>query len=303
MLLTIFTPTYNRAHTLSRLYESLRGQTSRDFEWLVIDDGSTDGTYELVSDFIKRGEIPVRYIRKPNGGLYTCYNSAYANISTELCVCVDSDDFMPSDAVSIIVKKWRSEGSCDFAGLIGLDFYADTDLPIGGYFPDGMKQCHLLDLYTKKLHRGDKKIILRTDLVLKFAPQEGFPGEKFFNPNYLHLQACDNYPLLVINKNLCYVDMGGTDRMSIDIYNQYLQSPRSFAKQRLLEMNLRRSGFLNRYRSAVHYVAESLIAGKSVPLFAPGHTWLSASALLPGVALYLWIKCYANGANKVVKIP
>ena len=84
--LTVFTPTYNRAHLLRRLYESLVTQSCQDFEWLVIDDGSTDFTRQLVESFIAEGRIPVRYIYKENGGLYTGYNVAYANIATELCV-------------------------------------------------------------------------------------------------------------------------------------------------------------------------------------------------------------------------
>ena len=107
--LTVFTPTYNRAHLLRRLYESLVTQSCQDFEWLVIDDGSTDFTRQLVESFIAEGRIPVRYIYKENGGLYTGYNVAYANIATELCVCIDSDDFMPDDAVEIIVNTWREK--------------------------------------------------------------------------------------------------------------------------------------------------------------------------------------------------
>ena len=78
--LTIFTPTYNRAHTLPRVYESLKAQTCRDFEWLVLDDGSTDATRALVRGWIGEGSIPVKYLYKENGGLYTGYNAAYAVI-------------------------------------------------------------------------------------------------------------------------------------------------------------------------------------------------------------------------------
>ena len=120
--LTVFTPTYNRAHTLERTYRSLCSQTCRDFEWLVVDDGSTDGTDSLVAGFIAENIIPVRYIYKENGGLYTGYNTAYANITSELCCCVDSDDFMPDDAVETIIATWRERGGTGYAGVIGLDF-------------------------------------------------------------------------------------------------------------------------------------------------------------------------------------
>lgn len=120
--LTVFTPTYNRAHLLRRLYESLVTQSCMDFEWMVIDDGSTDFTRQLIEEFINDGRIPITYIYKDNGGLYTGYNTAYEHITTELCVCIDSDDFMPENAVEIIIDTWRKKGSNRYAGIIGLDY-------------------------------------------------------------------------------------------------------------------------------------------------------------------------------------
>ena len=109
--LTIFTPAYNRARTLPRTYESLLRQTCKDFEWLVIDDGSTDGTRELVEDWIKEKKIPIRYIHQKNQGMHGAHNTAYRNISTELNTCIDSDDYMPDDAVEKIVRFWERYGS------------------------------------------------------------------------------------------------------------------------------------------------------------------------------------------------
>ncbi len=249
--LTVFTPTYNRAHTLPRLYKSLCCQTCKDFDWLVVDDGSTDNTAELVHSFIAEGVIPIQYIYKENGGLYTGYNTAYE---------VDSDDAMPPDAVEIILSEWQSRGSESVAGLIGLDVDMDGGKPIGGFFPEGMAECYLLDLYTKRIHRGDSKQVMRTDLMKRVAPQVGFPGEKNFNPIYMLLQVCDDYPLLVVNKPLCLVEYQQNDSMSRNIWRQYFDSPRSFAKMRRLEMHLKRSTPLNRCRSALHYMAESVIA-------------------------------------------
>lgn len=258
--LTVFTPTYDRAHTLVRLYRSLCAQTCQDFDWLVIDDGSTDGTAALIQSLIDEGRIPIRYIYKKNGGLYTGYNTAYANIETELNVCIDSDDAMPDNAVEIILRTWKEKGDGRFAGLIGLDSYIDSGKPIGGTFPNDLKECYLLDLFTKRIHRGDTKQVMRTDLMKRVAPMVGFPGEKNFNPIYLLLQICDEYPLLVINEPLCLVEYQQDDSMSRNIWRQYMDSPRSFAKLRLLEMNLKRSTPWNRFRSAAHYIAECRIA-------------------------------------------
>ena len=258
--LTVFTPTYNRAHTLPRLFHSLCNQTCHDFEWLVIDDGSTDDTKNKVEEWGKKGIISIRYIYKENGGLYTGYNTAYLNIETELNVCIDSDDAMPVDAVEKILSTWKERGSDQYAGIIGLDVYMDSEIPIGGLFPEDMKECYLLDLYTKRIHRGDSKQVMRTDLMKQVAPMEGFPGEKNFNPIYMLLQVCDDYPLLVLNEPLCLVEYQEGDSMSRHIWRQYFDSPRSFAKMRRLEMGLKRSTPLNRMRSAVHFIFENAIA-------------------------------------------
>lgn len=288
--LTVFTPTYNRAHTLGRTYQSLCRQSCKDFCWLVIDDGSTDGTRPLVDSWIKEAKIDIQYIYKENGGLYTGYNTAYTTIQTELNVCIDSDDFMPDDAVQIIIDTWREKGSDKYAGIIGLDFAFETSQPIGGLFPDHLKECFYLDLYTKRIHIGDTKQVMRSDLMRKVAPQTGFPGEKNFNPVYMLLQICDDYPLLVLNRNLCTVEYQQTDSMSKAIFKQYLNSPKSFSKMRRLEMTLKRSDLRNRIRVTLHYIATSIIA-RDHRLVSHSPLPLLTAALLPfGALLYLYIK-------------
>lgn len=259
--LTVFTPTYNRAHTLPRTYESLCRQTCPDFEWLVVDDGSTDGTRALVEGWKSESKIPIRYIYKENGGLYTGYNTAYANIDTELNVCVDSDDFMPDDAVELIVDHWRKYGGPQYAGITGLDFFLNGE-PIGGYFPDNYTEGHIIDFYLKKIHKGDTKQVMRTDLMKQIAPMTGFPGEKNFNPFYMLVQADNMLPSLILNKNLCFVEYQiGADSMSAGIFKQYLNSPRSFAKLRLLEMTLKHNNWRNQIRLNIHYNSSTIISG------------------------------------------
>jgi glycosyltransferase involved in cell wall biosynthesis len=293
--LTVFTPTYNRAHTLPRLYRSLCRQTNKNFLWLVVDDGSTDNTRLLIDGYIKEGVIPIDYIYKENGGLYTGYNVAYEHIDTELNVCVDSDDFMPDNAIALIVDTWRVRGSSMYAGIIGLDFYSDREDPIAGYFPDGMSECYLLDLYIHKIHHGDSKQVMRTELMKRVAPQIGFPEEKNFNPIYMLLQVCDDYPLLVLNRNLCYVEYQKEDSMSANIFRQYIDSPRSFAKTRRLEMSLKRSTFRNNVRSAIHYVAECMIAGDSDWLKKSPRKLMTLAVAPVSCLLLIYIKLKLNG--------
>ena len=287
--LTIFTPTYNRAHTIGRTYQSLCRQSSKEFDWLIVDDGSTDHTAAIVEEWLSENKITIRYVDKENGGLYTGYNIAYSLIESELCVCVDSDDYMPDDAVEKILKCWTERGGEQYAGLIGLDFHLDGT-PIGGPFPVGLEEVWFMDLYIKKLHLGDVKPVLRTGLMKTVAPMVGFEGEKNFNPVYMMMQVCDRYPILILNENLCFVDYQiGADSMSAGIWKQYKNSPRSFQKQRILEMQLKHNSWGNRIRVAIHYVASSLIAHDKSWLRKSPMKWLTLLVSPMGAVLYLLI--------------
>lgn len=289
MLITVFTPTYNRAHTLGRLYRSLCNQTSKNFEWLVVDDGSTDETRDLIYSFIAEGHIPIRYIYKENGGLHTGYNVAYANIQTELSYCMDSDDYLPHDAIAIIEKEWSLVDHSKYAGLIGLAFNHDDMTPLGGLYPSDLKDCYFYELTYRHHHNGDTAPVLRTDLMRRVAPQLGFEGEKNFNPVYMIMQVCDQYPLHVVNQNLMIKEYQQTDSMSKAIFKQYINSPRSFAKMRILEMQLRHTTSRRRYMSAVHYVASCLIARDGGWLRHSPRRLLTLLAAPLGIVLYFYI--------------
>ena len=128
-LITLFTPAYNRAYTLHLCYESLLRQTSKNFKWLIIDDGSTDNTRELVNRWIKKDNgFQIVYIYKENGGMHTAHNTAYENIDTELNVCIDSDDYMTDDAIEKIVDKWNTYKNEKYAGIVALDIYNNGEI-------------------------------------------------------------------------------------------------------------------------------------------------------------------------------
>ncbi len=287
-VLTIFTPIYNRAHTIGRTYESLCRQTRKDFEWLVIDDGSSDNTKELVLSWIEQTkDFKIRYVYKENGGLHTGYNKAIELMETELCVCIDSDDWMPDDAVEKIVGFWSAKGANDFSGIIGLDFTPEGR-PIGGYFSNDMKSGHITDLTYKFRHRGDTKIVCRTDLLKRFAPMPTLNNEKNFNPIYLYLQVDSVAPFLYLNENLCFVDYQVTG-MSANIFNQFYNSPYSFAALRELLMSLKRLSFHVRYKNAIQYASCAFIAHDFSLMGKTKHQFMVWSSLPLGYALYLLV--------------
>ena len=283
--LTVFTPAYNRADLLPRCFESMRRQTSKEFIWMIIDDGSTDNTRELVESWqAQLLDFTVEYYYKENGGLHTTYNEAISHIDTELCVCIDSDDFMPDDAVEKILKFWDEKGSDRVAGIVGLDYDLDGKV-IGDPLPD-QPTVNLIDLLVGRyaLHNGDRTNVVRTELYKKFAPMKVFPGEKNFNPHYMHLQISMEYDFLVLNENLRFVEYqpGG---MSDSMYRQYRNSPKSFAETRKLYLSFPDAGFAFRMRQCVHYVSSSIIGRNKSFLKESPAKLLTVLALPFGAAL------------------
>lgn len=117
-LLTILTPTYNRGKYLEDIFKVLQQQTNQNFEWLIVDDGSTDNTKEIVESFIESNKLRIRYFCKENGGKHTAVNYGLKYISTKLTVILDSDDTFTNDAVEVIEKTYNEnkneENICGF---------------------------------------------------------------------------------------------------------------------------------------------------------------------------------------------
>lgn len=256
--ITVFTPTYNRAYILSKCYESLNHQTCKDFEWLIVDDGSTDDTRELVARWQSRENgYHIRYIHKENGGLHTGYNTAIANMDTELSVCIDSDDSMPEDGIERILDEWSKVKSSGAAGMIGLDFDQNGKL-IGKKLPEGnlINAASLLCV----LGMGDKKYIVRNDLLRTVAPMPIFSCEKNFNPHYLIIKLSKQYRFHPVNQCFCLVDYQ-PDGMTANIYKQYINSPNSFAELRRAIMEVPGLTWKYRIKNIIHYCSSSQIAG------------------------------------------
>lgn len=289
--LTVFTPTYNRVHTLVRTYESLLRQSCKDFIWIVIDDGSVDNTREVVQSWIHdTSEFQIKYFYKENGGLHTAYNLAIEKANTELSVCIDSDDYMPDDAVERIVKYWKKYGSNKYAGITGLDFNANTGKVIGGSYPEGIESINLIDVSFGKYPMviGDKKHVVRTDLYKQVAPMKVFEGEKNFNPHYMHIKISQQYDFLVLNENLCFVDYQ-EDGMTGNMYWQYYNSPNSFAEIRLLRLSQKNIPFKFMICQCIHYDSSCILAKqKNIVMNCPKKIW--AFLCMPlGYLLSKWI--------------
>jgi len=285
--LTVFTPTYNRAYCIHLCYESLCRQTSSDFEWLVIDDGSTDNTKEIIVGFINENKISIRYIFQKNQGMHGAHNTAYRNIFNELNICIDSDDYMPDDAVENIITFWRDNGSEKYAGIIALDKAVNGNI-IGTEFPENMKETTLTDFY-KKSGKGDKKIVYRTEIINKYAEYPLFEGEKYVNLAYKYSLVDQDFKLLTLNKVLCYVDYK-VDGSSLNMYRQYWNNPKGFAFTRINDMNIVSKGFFFKFKACTHYVSSSIIAKNEKFIKESPLKLLTILAVPTGLLLYLWIR-------------
>lgn len=281
-LLTVFTPTFNRADCLRRCYESLRRQTCRDFIWLVVDDGSADGTGELVKEWMREGKLDIRYHYQENGGMHAAHNAAYEMMDTELNVCLDSDDRMPEDAVACILEFWKLHGNDRVAGLAGLDADMETGELIGTAFEGDARETTLTGFYAAG-GRGDKKLVYRTALMKRLPPYPVFPGEKYVGLGYKYMLADRIAPLLTMNKVLCLVEYR-EDGSSRNMFRQYVLNPRGFAFLRKEGMKYQPSR-LRRFMEAVHYVSASLLARNPRFLRESPRPVLTFAAMPFGLAL------------------
>ena len=291
--LTIFTPTYNRAYCLPQCYESLCRQTCKDFTWLVIDDGSTDNTAELVEQWQKEAKISIRYFYQKNQGMHGAHNAAYRLIDTELNTCIDSDDYMPDDAVEKIVKYWKEHGSNEVAGIIALD--VDFDGKLIGTPLDKDRRTTTLNGFYARGGKGDKKLIYRTEVVNSYPEYPIFKGEKYVSLGYKYELIDQDYELLVLNEPVCCVNYL-PDGSTLNMFHQYRRNPQGFAFIRKQSMVLAPTA-RRRFMEAVHYVADSLLAGNSRFIQESPRPWLTLLVIPLGLCWYVFILYKTRNIN------
>lgn len=202
-MFTVFTPTYNRAHTLPRVYDSLRSQTCRCFEWVIVDDGSTDSTSKLVKKWQQEAIFPIRYIYQKNSGKHVAFNLGVQEAKGELFLPIDSDDACVPEALerfhyhwSNIPKKIRSQ----YSGIscLCIDGKGNT---IGTKYPYDYMESNLIDIYHKYKVKGDKWGFTRTDILHK-TPFPVIEGENFIAEGIVWNRIAKTYQMIFINESL-----------------------------------------------------------------------------------------------------
>ncbi|HHW37916.1 MAG TPA: glycosyltransferase family 2 protein [Bacillales bacterium] len=284
--LTIFTPSYNRAYCLHNCYQSLKRQTCKDFVWLIIDDGSTDHTKDLVQEWINENSIEIRYQWQENQGMHGAHNTAYELMDTELNVCIDSDDYMPNDAVEKILSFWNRFGSKDVSGIIGLDAFHDGKI-IGTRLPEDKDTSTLFHLYNKYGVTGDKKLVYRTELTKRY-PYPVFKDEKYVGLAYKYYMLDKQFELLLMNEVICCVEYL-PDGSSLNMLKQYRKNPKGFSFYRKELMKLPFASTSFKFKQAIHYVSSSLISNNRRFLYETPYKAFTIFAFPFGLLLYFYI--------------
>ena len=277
MKLTVFTPAYNRAEFLPRLYESLLQQVQGEFEWLVVDDGSSDNTEHMVQEFATENRVPIRYVKKKNGGKHTAHNLAVKEAVGEWFFCVDSDDFLAPSAICNILKALEVADH-QVAGLVGYKEDSKGDL-LCTRLPQGAAGG-MYSLMNQFGGSGEYALLFRTD-VLRTMPFPEIRGERFVTERVLYDRLeLAGHTLCVLDKVLQVCEYQ-PDGLSSNSYRLMAQNPTGYQIYHAQRLDLV-SSWKERLGHAVRYQAFSIMSKNERYRYRGKYRWLTELMYLPG---------------------
>ena len=256
-LITIFTPTYNRAKFLPRLYESLKRQTRKDFVWLVVDDGSTDNTRDLINGWKEEYLIDIRYIFKENGGKMRAHNVGVKVCETELFMCLDSDDYLTDGCVDSIYRNWDGHrGNLSVSAMVA---YRNMIGMKPSYFPQ--KDYATLQ-QINETYRGETALAFRTD-VLKANLFPEIEGEKFVGEGVVYDKLDSMYVMAVVPEYWieCEYQEGGLTDSALRLL---MNNPNGWALNAKTKYVYRAKTMKDKIKYASTYVCASLVAHRGI---------------------------------------
>jgi glycosyltransferase involved in cell wall biosynthesis len=288
-LITVLTPTYNRAHLLGRVYESLLAQTFPRFEWIIVDDGSQDDTEMLVKSWIDEGTLQILYRRQANLGQYAAVNRGVELARGEFTTTVDSDDWLVPDALERLLAHWRAipeHEQQNFSGIVGLCAYEDGRI-VGDPFPSDPLDCDPAELAYVHGVAGDKHSLLRTAVLREFP----FPFEgAYVSPGLVWNRMALKYRERHVNqvaKIVEYQSEGLTD----DSLKLQIRTPLPMRQFFLEELRLpHRLPLRRRLRSYANYTRFSLHARLGVRVQAKEAPSTATWGLIAPLGTLLYIR-------------
>lgn len=292
IIVTVVTPSYNRAKQLPNLYKSLICQSTLDFIWLIVDDGSTDGTEDVIRDFIEEEKISIEYYKKNNGGKHTALNLAIEKAQTELFFIVDSDDYLTVDAIEVILNDWKKYKELELCGISYLRGFSSKEV-IGDEFPQDYMINNFAEIRVNQHIKGDKAEVWATK-YLKLLRFPVFPNEFFLVESYLWLQISQMADMLFVNKIIYITEYlkGGLTESGRRLRILCPQGGMSFS---LLAMD-KKYCLVDRLKNAILYVTYSKFAHKSfVDVIRNDFKCLTLCAYPLGTIVYFfWKKRYLD---------
>ncbi|WP_158607406.1 glycosyltransferase family 2 protein [Aerococcus agrisoli] len=285
-ILTIFTPTYNRATTIGRVYTSLLAQTNKSFEWFIIDDGSKDNTKELVEKWINEDKIPIKYVKQANSGKIKSINKSLKETKTPLWICLDSDDWFTPDAVEIIINNYNSiKDDEKICGMIALRSNEDLTPMQDKFIPSKFKyltQGHLR--YNLKIG-PEYAQVYKTDIIKNYLYPE-INGENYFPLSYMADELDRKYELLVIHDPIMiieYQENGITKNNKKHVKNNPIGHLIFRHNQFETAPNL-----MQKIKSGIAYNSATIIAKKRIPYNKKSDSFLSLLLSPIGFIDYIW---------------
>lgn len=286
MKLTVLTPTFNRGGVLQNLYKSLNEQSCKEFEWIVVDDGSNDNTKELISKWLRESDICIRYLHKENGGKHTALNYAIKQIESELIFIVDSDDILTADAVETVLRYHRRyEDDANLCGYVFLRAYPDGKINGKEFVPDEKVASYIEARVNADDTLSDKAEVYRTK-CLKEYPFPEFPGEKFLGEDIVWIRMARKYSMVHINKAI-YIGNYQDDGLTKNRRAHNIKSPvgcMNRAKEFMCpELKLR-----YRLKATLQHIVYGKFAGINICEIIGDSPCkiLTVLCILPGLAIY-----------------
>ena len=255
---------------------------------MVIDDGSTDGTENLIKAWQKENAIEIVYFFKKNEGMHSAHNVAYAKISTPWNICIDSDDILAENAVDSVLREIENVGNdLEYYAVVGLDAEQGGSI-IGSRFPSDLKKVKFNELYLKYHMTGDKKIVYRSAVMRKLPPYPIYEGERLVPLDYKSLLADQFAFVKPVNEVWCLVEYQ-EDGSTRNMLKQYRRHPRGFAFSRISRINYGVTA-KEKFKNAVHLVSSSLFTSDFRLLFKSNHDFLVIFAIPAGILLNVYIR-------------
>lgn len=287
---TVFTPTYNRARLLPRAYKSLKDQTFRDFEWIIVDDGSTDDTNKLVQEWIEEATFPIHYSWQPNSGQHVAINRGIEKAQGYFFAILDSDDWYVPRALERFLYHWEcipDEKKSSFSGVAGLCAYPSGEI-VGTRFPYDVLDSDSIGIRVHYRVKGDKIGAHRAEVMREFP----FPEDlgRYVTKSLVWNRRALHYASRCVNEVLAYKEYqpGGMSAQSMLVRVMSPKAARLYYKEfismgRPLPVDIVLRNYIN-------YVRYSLHAG--VPL---------REQILDVPSRLLWSTCFLPGAGVCLK--